>query len=124
MRNLYLLFFILLSNYVFAQNLQFNQVKLVTNLETVPTGKVWKIESVLGDVLSSSCSTQPMHRISINGNPITVSVNSDIGFNTYCNGWSGIVSVTTLPIWLPAGSTLAINSNVFSISVIEFNIVP
>jgi hypothetical protein len=29
-----------------------------------------------------------------------------------------------LPIWLPAGSTLAINSNVFSISVIEFNIVP
>jgi len=124
MRNLYLLIFILLSNFVFAQNLQFNQVKLVTNLETVPTGKVWKIESVLGDVLSSSCSTQPMHRISINGNPITVSVNSDIGFNTYCNGWSGIVSVTTLPIWLPAGSTLAINSNVFSISVIEFNIVP
>ena len=124
MRNLYLLIFMLLSHFVFTQNLQFNQVKLVTNLETVPTGKVWKIESVLGDVLSSSCSTQPMHRISINGNPITVSVNSDIGFNTYCNGWSGIVSVTTLPIWLPAGSTLAINSNVFSISVIEFNIVP
>jgi len=28
-------------------NLQFNQVKLVTTLETVPAGKVWKVESAL-----------------------------------------------------------------------------
>ena len=28
-------------------NLQFNQVKLVTALETVPVGKVWKVESAL-----------------------------------------------------------------------------
>jgi hypothetical protein len=108
----------------FGQNLQFNQAKLVTSQETVPVGKVWKVESVLGDVISSSCSTQPMHKIIINGNQITVSQNTNIGFNTYCNGWSGIVTVTKLPIWLPAGSTLASSFNVFSVNVIEFNIVP
>jgi hypothetical protein len=40
-------FFIFLGSKLFAQNnLQFNQVKLVgSTSETVPTGKVWKIES-------------------------------------------------------------------------------
>ena len=31
-------------------NLQFNQVKLVTTLETVPAGKVWKVESVIYNI--------------------------------------------------------------------------
>lgn len=104
--------------------LQFNQVKLVTTVETVPAGKVWKVESVLGDYLVSSCSTNPMHRILVNSNNVTVSRSSTVQFNGSCFGWQGIATVTSLPIWLPAGSTLAISNNVSSISVIEFNIVP
>ena len=34
--------------YAYAQgNLQFNQVKLVSTVETVPAGKVWKLENYL-----------------------------------------------------------------------------
>jgi hypothetical protein len=48
MKKLYLILFVLLNQLAYAQgNLQFNQVKLVTALETVPAGKVWKIESVI-----------------------------------------------------------------------------
>jgi len=65
-----------------------------------------------------------MHRIAVNNNQLTVSNISSVGFSNYCNGWQGSVSVTTFPFWLPAGSTLAISSNVVSISVLEFNIIP
>jgi hypothetical protein len=121
----FLFFTLLLSTIGFSQgNLQFNQVKLVSTIETVPVGKVWKVEAAFGDALLSNCSTQPMHRIVVNNNELTVSNVSSVSFNGYCGGWQGTVSVTTFPFWLPAGSTLAISSNVVSISVIEFNIIP
>jgi hypothetical protein len=126
MKSLSFLFFtLILPTIGFSQgNLQFNQVKLVSTIETVPVGKVWKVEAAFGDALLSNCSTQPMHRILVNNNQLTVSNVSSVGFNNYCNGWQGTVCVTTFPFWLPAGSTLAISSNVVSISVIEFNIIP
>ena len=45
-----LLFFISMffASMSFSQgNLQFNQVKLVSAEETVPAGKVWKVENVI-----------------------------------------------------------------------------
>ncbi|NBN99205.1 MAG: hypothetical protein EBV19_08240, partial [Flavobacteriia bacterium] len=51
--------FLVFSGGFLAQgNLQFNQVKLVTNQETVPVGKVWKVESVIYNIPSGSNTYQ------------------------------------------------------------------
>ncbi|MBM3164665.1 MAG: hypothetical protein FJZ80_04305 [Bacteroidetes bacterium] len=108
-------------------NLQFNQVKLVTTVETVPVGKVWKVEAVLGQRSVSGTTTfHQTHDVIING--ITVNFTQDLSIaratgsgNTFGASAEG---VSTVPFWLPAGSTLAISNNVSFISVLEYNIVP
>ena len=41
------IFLVITINIVRAQaSLEFNQVKLITTVETVPLGKAWKVESV------------------------------------------------------------------------------
>jgi len=135
----------------FAQNnLQFNQVKLVTTSETVPAGKVWKVESVLSPEVrypSNNSSDFPSNSrvIAVNGGNVAIHevfVNGvGLGFNSCCgigtwmtntgdavnNTQREIVSIarenTRLPLWLPSATTLAAGTNVSSISVIEFNIV-
>ena len=109
----------------FAQgNLEFNQVKLVgTTNETVPAGKIWKIESALSssslNISTGTTSTQNVTtNIVINGTNVVVK--SSWG-SSYA---SSALETTDLPIWLPAGTTLQAGNNVFRISVIEFNIVP
>lgn len=124
--------------------LEFNQVKLVTTEETVPAGYVWKVESVLGNAttvasnMNSYTSTPSLpaaHTILINGN--TIAVADQLALNAWYNTGGGnsasalerIITYsketcTTLPIWLPATSTLAIGSNVSAISVIEFVVTP
>lgn len=135
----------------FAQgNLQLNQVKLVTSVETVPVGKVWKVESALtgeeryptsGTTLASNSRF-----ILVNGTSICVHeehvATTGVGFNGCCGGgfWMSNVGMavnsttpvlvqvtaqpTKLPLWLPAGTTLAAGTKVSSISVLEFNIIP
>jgi hypothetical protein len=135
----------------FAQgNLQLNQVKLVTTVETVPVGKVWKIESALtgeeryptsGTTLASNSRF-----ILVNGTSICVHeehvATTGVGFNGCCGGgfWMSNVGMavnsttpvlvqvtaqpTKLPLWLPAGTTLAAGTKVSAISVLEFNIIP
>jgi len=97
------LFFLSISN---AQgNLQFNQVLTYGGtlcascnqpIGTVPAGKVWKIESKEGSTLTN-----------INGINLTL---------------------TNFPMWLKAGDAVIMNGNsstqVFFLSIIEFNIVP
>jgi len=136
---------------VFSQgNLQFNQVKLVTTQETVPAGKVWKVESALSgeERYPTSGSTLPSNSrfILVNGNSVCVHeehvATTGVGFNGCCGGgfWMNNVGMavnsttpvlvqvtaqpTKLPLWLPSGSTLSIGTKVSSISVVEFNIVP
>ena len=59
MKKLLLFTFLILSNLACAQgNLQFNQVQLVTSLETVPVGKVWKIESVIYNIALTASGYQ------------------------------------------------------------------
>jgi hypothetical protein len=113
-------------------NLQFNQVKLVNSLTTVPTNKVWKIESVLNGNNPQWTASAPLPScvmsISLNDTNICISQ-----MNLYRNGnflnnsaaaSESAINCTNLPIWIPAGSTLNIGYNSIYISVIEYNIVP
>jgi len=110
-------------------NLQFSQVKLVTSSETVPADKVWKVVGVAGTRFieqSTSSSYDPTRTlILINGTQIDVggvnsashTMSASSTFRTlYAN------TPTTFPLWLPAGASLAVSTNVNYISVIEFNI--
>lgn len=131
-------------------NLQFNQVKLVTALETVPAGKVWKVESALSgeERYPTSGTNLPSNSrfIQVNGAAICVHeehvATTGVGFNGCCGGgfWMNNVGMsvnsttpvlvqvsaqpTKLPLWLPSGATLAAGTKVSSISVLEFNVIP
>ena len=129
MKNILLILAIAFSSASFAQgNLQFNQVKLVGSAaETVPTGKIWKIESATysppptwvynagGLVVNENAIIQ------INGNNRTIrSIRGE-----YYNGAAGQQYwEQTFPIWLPAGTTLSAGALVYELSIIEFNVVP
>lgn len=113
-------------------NLQFNQVKLVSALETVPVGKVWKIESVIYNIPQTASGYQSTNggcsyayyestAIEIAGIP------TKVGQGTQPAAYSNLAythSYTMLPVWIPAGTTLSGGTCLNKISVIEFNIVP
>ena len=113
-------------------NLQFNQVKLVSAVETVPVGKVWKIESVIYNIPQTASGYQSTNggcsyayyestAIEIAGIP------TKVGQGTQPAAYSNLAythSYTMLPVWIPAGTTLSGGTCLNKISVIEFNIVP
>ncbi len=118
---------------LYAQgNLQFNQVKLVTTAQTVPAGKVWKIESVIYNIPEDQSSYQlntggcsitnyRSTSIVVDGTP------TKVGQGTTTAAYSNLAythSYTPLPIWLPEGTTLSGGTCLNKVSVIEFNIVP
>jgi hypothetical protein len=126
-------FFMLWFTPFFAQgNLQFNQVKLVTALETVPAGKVWKVESVIYNISQTASGYQSTNggcsqayyestAIEIAGTP------TKVGQGTQAASYSNLAythSYSLLPIWIPAGTTLSGGVCLNKISVIEFNIIP
>lgn len=119
-----LLFFIALG--AKAQgNLQFNQVKLVTTIETVPVGKVWKVESAS----YNGGSAINIGQIQTANSAGTYTVSSFIVFkingqNNYLPvvGLSGVSALNSFPIWIPSGTTLEASTNTNFLSVIEFNI--
>lgn len=113
-------------------SLQFNQVKLVTSLETVPANKVWKVVSVVFDIgttssgamssTSSSCSSGTYYSRSIVVNGVNTKTGEECtplpipAFPTHM--------ATPSFLWLPAGATLSGGPCNNQISVIEFNVVP
>ena len=126
MKNLLLLIIICaLSTSLFGQgNLQFNQVKLVSTIETVPTGKVWKVESSIfsgGAPFSITSYSVGSMSYFINGNTCFVA-QSGASPNTSNN--NSPVKDNAFPFWIPAGTTLASGTNMRYLSVLEFNIVP
>jgi hypothetical protein len=102
-------------------NLQFNQVKLVSTSEIVPSGKVWKVENAIfagGTPFTITTYTYGSMSYAVNG--LACYISSSGGpptGNNYANA-------STFPFWLPAGSSLASGSNMRYLSVIEFNIIP
>ena len=103
--------FVLNSN---AQNqLTFNQVLLVplTTLgDTVPQGKVWKVESA---VSNSSNHTY----FYVDGMQLTLMWTYSLSSRP-----SVVSSNTAFPMWLPAGTIVTSGVDVEALSIIEFNI--
>jgi len=121
-------------------NLQFNQVKIISNTDppqTVPAGKVWKIESVF------TAGDQDVYGVQTSGTTLSLfpacgvpsfyylysgrylAINSiPISFGIHSAG----EKMTNLPIWVPAGSTICTCTNnalcARGYSAIEFNIIP
>jgi hypothetical protein len=116
-----------------AQTLQFSQVKLVTALETVPPGKVWKVESVIYNIpndqssvqssSNSNCSIGNYRSVAISINGVPTKVGNGTQPAAYSNA-DYTHSNTILPVWLPAGATLSGGPCNNQVSVIEFNVVP
>jgi hypothetical protein len=111
MKTLLLIFCLFFGSMLFAQgNLQFNQVLIIDstpagNPVTVPSGKVWKIESV---ALSSNLA---YFQIQWSGVNYFILNNS----NQYAN----------LPFWLPSNANVSMTSSANGkVSVIEFNVLP
>jgi len=118
MRFIFTFLGIILFNVMCGQTLQFSQVLLVSsNTQTVPAGKVWKVENILASsslVVNNSIKN------------FTITVDNTSIFVAGAVEYAGPSSANQLvqPIWLPAGSTLAAGQNVFRVSVIEFNVLP
>lgn len=125
MRQFLLIVFFTSSFSLFGQgNLQFNQVKLISASETVPTNKVWKIENVLYSPhnFATNNTQEIKDQIILNGTNLIVRTfrySQSVNIGAYSLVWE-----QTFPIWLPAGSTLASSTGVFGISVIEYNLIP
>jgi hypothetical protein len=133
MKHSILFFFLLLcTGIINAQGtLQFNRVVLVTTQQTVPAGKVWKVESVVVPISannpsyassgSASCGSSFFrnHTFRVNGVETKAGNGSMPIVNT---GYEA--SYTPLPLWLPAGATLDGGPCNIQVSVIEFNILP
>jgi len=123
--------FILAASSLQAQTLSFSQVKLVSTIQTVPQNKVWKVENILPFVrpTTTNFSGQSAVDFTLLVNGLTVFyLSTESRGNLQGNGTTGITAVTAgigaSPIWLPAGTTLAVGSNLHAISVIEFNVIP
>jgi len=129
MKNLLLIIFLFFSLSFTAQgNLQFNQVLRVSNTpQTVPVGKVWKVESYLeneGDNssnYSTGCTNLGWHRPLIINNYNYYFVGSIAWGNT---AYLQIANANKLPVWLKAGDIIKTTCIQDFASVIEFNIVP
>lgn len=122
-------------------NLQFNQVKLVSTVETVPVGKVWKLENYLpSSQLAIDLNRQPNQAsaggtknfiVLVNGAQVFLqtTITREVGRNDGYWSQDGYAAaadyrIFDAPIWLPAGTTLAASTNVMSLSVVEFNVLP
>jgi hypothetical protein len=122
-----------------SQNLQFGKSRLVSSrTDTVPTGRVWKIESFVYSrpVVDCPTGTNPVNisdSIVINGNRVMVRAQRFSGQNAsyqWSHGfgvsWSPeyIIWEQKTPMWLPAATTIAAGSGVLYISVLEFKEAP
>ena len=118
-----------------AQNLQFGRTKLIdSKTDTVPTGKIWKIENFTYSKSLANCPTggatvNITDSIVLNGNKMAVRAQRFSGVEDL-RGWSTSLAPEYLlweqrtPLWLPAGTTLSAGRGVLYISVLEFKEAP
>lgn len=110
--------------------LAFSQVLLVDNqVQTVPAGKVWKMESIwsfTSGVVNSNCSSVANaldygRAIEVNSVvlfPVSATQTGSSG-NIFFSG-----EVASFPYWVPAGTTVRSYCPGSQISILEFSIVP
>lgn len=123
MKTKFLLLLMIIPFFGYMQSdLQFSQVKLVSAIETVPAGMVWKVTNIMPSIESVSATNSP-RTVNIKVNDISVVVKAR-DFHRE-NNIEGITmsAWTTLSgaYWLPAGTTLAADENCVYITVIEFS---
>ena len=140
------LFFLVIHIMNAQGNLQFNQVLLVDvtlagNAVTVPAGKVWKVENYLPSSQLAEDLNRPPNQSTaggtknfimlVNGNQVYLktTITREVGRSDGYWSQDGYATASDYkifdaPIWLPASTTLAASTNVLSLSVIEFNIIP
>jgi hypothetical protein len=123
-------FFLIKLNCFNSQgNLQFNQVLRVGNTaQTVPVGKVWKVETYMQANTSISEYTEfpncnfpdRQHPFLVNSVPY-YQINGSPG-----HGSSGIMMAVgnLFPLWLKSGEVLQTTCPNNFLSVIEYNVVP
>ncbi len=106
------------------QSLSFSQNLLIDNIEdTVPANKVWKVVSILySSPVANIQGGNQNDNIVVDGTNLTV--RSSRSTNGGYNGITWGAWEQSLPIWLPAGTRLRTGSNVYRISVLEFDVVP
>ena len=114
-----------LGNTSQAQSLQFSQVLLVTSSQTVPANKVWKVESYTPSAVYAIHSGTPQtHAILVNNLSRIVGMTAGFNGNHSSSSVHDAYSFKSFPMWLPAGTTLAVSTGVSQLSVIEFTVVP
>lgn len=130
-----LLGLLVVSQNLVAQNLQFGKTKLIgSKTDTVPTGKVWKLESIIYKQGIVPCPTSGVSidisdSIALDGTKLMVRAQRFSGLYEninyrYAHAPEFLVWEQKLPMWLPAGTTLAAGRGVFYLSVLEFNEIP
>ena len=99
-----------------SQSLTYSKVILLTALDTVPQGKVWKVTSYTANdsptYNTSSFVKCKFNNISHNLATMFIIGNSAYGYSSTREG--------SLPIWLPAGTTVDLFTNCTGLSIIEF----
>ena len=123
MKKTILLSFILFASFSgICQNLKFSQILLVNSLQTVPSGKAWKVEKIMTSAsIADAQQGNTCFKVSINGASYFLNSNvaaSGSGTSQYIPGCSDG------PLWLPAGTTITTQCPSSVLSVIEFDNVP
>jgi hypothetical protein len=129
MRTHLIILFSLVSVVLFAQgNLQFSQVLTISNTDqTVPVGKVWKIESYQQQQVGISTSGPTLACTDLS-RPRPYYIDGVYFYDMKGTGWGSAnvlyIAQNSFPIWLKAGQTCRTNCPGDFLSVLEFNIVP
>ena len=108
--------------------LSFSQVLSVSQADTVPAGKVWKIESApyKNDVIgtqgswnSQNPTVEYVQSMLIDGNTVYIQA-----LRIYDGSWRTFTGPTCqFPLWLPAGTVVQPSTGVRFLSVLEFNVI-
>jgi hypothetical protein len=117
-----------------AQNLEFVDARMVdSKTDTVPTGRIWKVESIVYSQGVTHCPTSSNYinisdSIMLDGKGTMVRAQRFSGLHP---GWSSqafspefIVWEQKLPMWLPSGTRVAAGRGVMYLSVLEFKKTP
>lgn len=128
--------------------LQFSNILLVTTVQTVPSGKVWKIENILPSARLADANTLwdgttlvdgitnldkiivvNAQNVIVHSSSATTSVQEQYTSTTSAirssnSGYGFANGILSGPIWLPSGTTLAASTGVYAVSVVEFAVAP
>ncbi len=102
-----------------SQSLTYSKVILLTALDTVPEGKVWKVVSYLPSGQWINAGNNATGSLDILINSVQYKI-SQYKMAHVSNGPFGEKETVPFPIWLPAGTTVAPSTNCGSLSIIEF----